>query len=127
MSTTPQGSDWTLDDVVLQPGEEYVLCNNGFSQPALCDQLATIDHNGDDILTLTCSGNLVDSIGQANGTDVGDAWQGSDDESTKDQTLVRKCSVLEGDTDITDAYDPSLEWDGFPQDTFTSLGEYDCQ
>ena len=62
-STTPQGSDWTLDDVVLQPGEEYVLCNNGFSQPALCDQLATIDHNGDDILTLTCSGNLVDSIG----------------------------------------------------------------
>ncbi|HET8571063.1 MAG TPA: lamin tail domain-containing protein, partial [Candidatus Limnocylindria bacterium] len=78
--------------------------------------------NGDDAVTLVHSGSVIDSIGQI-GNDPGSQW-GTGDASTADNTLRRKASVLGGDTNATDAFDPSLEWDGYPVDTFGGLGSH---
>lgn len=78
--------------------------------------------NGDDFIGLIKSGVLVDSIGQQ-GFDPGSEW-GSGDVSTADNTLQRKPSVLVGDANPDDAFDPSLEWNGFPQNTFSGLGTH---
>jgi hypothetical protein len=42
------------------------------------------------------------------------------------KTLVRKSTVLKGDTDGLDEFIPELEWDSLPNNTFTSLGWHDC-
>jgi predicted extracellular nuclease len=78
--------------------------------------------NGDDAVTLVHSGSVIDSIGQV-GTDPGSQW-GTGDTSTADNTLRRKATVLTGDTNTADAFDPSVEWDGYPVDTFGGLGSH---
>jgi hypothetical protein len=124
--TEPSGNGFTFNAITLAAGDEYVLCNSGFSPGDACDQTGNLDFNGDDGLALVCDGNIVDFIGSTVGGDPGSAWPGSIDESTANQTLVRKCTVIQGDTDPTDAFDPSLEWDGFPQDNPDNLGNYTC-
>ena len=62
----------------------------------------------------------IDIIGQI-GFDPGEEW-GTGLTSTRDSTLRRKASVTAGDTDGTDPFDPSVQWDGFPVDTFDGLG-----
>ncbi len=52
--------------------------------------------------------------------------EGTPPTSTQDATLRRKCSVTTGDTNGSDAFDPSVQWDGFPADTFTDLGQDNC-
>ncbi len=44
--------------------------------------------------------------------------------STADNTLRRKQNILQGDTNPNDAFDPSVEWDGYPIDTFDGLGSH---
>jgi uncharacterized protein len=81
--------------------------------------------NGDDAVVLRrggATGTVVDAIGQI-GFDPGTEW-GSGLTSTADNTLRRKGSVTMGDTNQTDAFDPSVEWEGFPTDTFDGLGSY---
>lgn len=111
----------------LESGEVFVVANPGASSAILnvADATSgTINFNGDDALTLTGIDNvLVDSIGQV-GFDPGSQW-GSGDTSTQNNTIRRKLSVTSGDTNSSDAFDPSIEWDGFPQDTFAGLGSYD--
>jgi predicted extracellular nuclease len=69
---------------------------------------------------------VLDAIGQV-GLDPGSEW-GSGDTSTQDNTIRRQPSVCHGDTNETDAFDPSLEWIGFAQNTFDGLGAHtvDC-
>ena len=55
------------------------------------------------------------------GFDPGTEW-GSGVTSTADSTLRRKGTVSAGDANAFDAFDPSIEWEGFPVDTFTGLG-----
>lgn len=43
---------------------------------------------------------------------------------TSDNTLVRKDSILTGDKVHDDAFDPSIEWDIHPKDTFSFLGSH---
>ena len=71
---------------------------------------------------LVCSGTTLDVIGQI-GFDPGVEW-GTDDASTQNNTIRRKCTVTDGDPDGSDAFDPAVEWDGFPQDTFDNLGSH---
>ncbi len=82
--------------------------------------------NGDDAVVLRKNGVIVDAIGQA-GFDPGTEW-GSGVTSTQDNTLRRKTVVCAGDTDASNAFDPSIEWDGFANDTFDGLGAHtaDC-
>ena len=101
----------------------HVICNSSFAMPGLCDQTSgSLNHNGDDAFDLVCDGTVLDSFGDTLG-DPGEAWTGGG-VSTQNQTLRRKCTVGDGDTDLSDAFDPSVEWDGFPIDTFDGLGSH---
>lgn len=78
--------------------------------------------NGDDAVVLRKGGVIIDSIGQV-GFDPGSEW-GSGLVSTADNTLRRLESVTTGDTDPTDAFNPSAQWSGFATDTVSDLGRY---
>jgi predicted extracellular nuclease len=110
---------------LLAPHDAYVVVNSsaGAELLGLADQIDTHSwFNGDDAVVLNHNGTAVDVIGQI-GLDPGSQW-GSGDASTQDNTLRRKASVLSGDANGFDAYDPSLEWDGYPIDTFGGLGSH---
>lgn len=81
--------------------------------------------NGDDAIALRkggTNGTIVDAIGQI-GVDPGAAWTATGI-STENRTIRRKSSVVQGDTNATNAFDPSLEWDNFAVDTFSGLGTH---
>ncbi|MEC9209008.1 MAG: T9SS type A sorting domain-containing protein [Bacteroidota bacterium] len=45
---------------------------------------------------------------------------------TQDHTLIRKSTVLSGDTDPVDLFNAGLEWDSIPEDTWDNLGSHAC-
>lgn len=79
-------------------------------------------YNGDDAVVLRKGEAVIDVIGQI-GFDPGTEW-GTGLTSTADNTLRRKASIEAGDPNGIDAFDPSIEWDGFANDTFDGLGFY---
>lgn len=87
-----------------------------------------ITFNGDDALAIynEVTAANVDIIGQI-GTDPGTEW-GSGLTSTADNTLVRKNTVFTGDNDGSNAFDPSVQWDGYATDVVSYLGSHtiDC-
>jgi predicted extracellular nuclease len=78
--------------------------------------------NGDDAIVLRKGTTIIDVIGQV-GFDPGSAW-GSGLISTVDHTLRRKVNICGGDTNSGNAFDPSPEWESFPNDTFAGLGSH---
>ena len=109
----------------IAAGQTYVIVHNSAADAGLRSKANLFSSaswfNGDDAITLVdLNGAIVDSIGQI-GVDPGAEW-GSGLTSTADNTLRRKASVTAGDTNATNAFDPSLEWDGFAMDTFSGLG-----
>ncbi|HVJ21498.1 MAG TPA: hypothetical protein VM686_39075 [Polyangiaceae bacterium] len=120
--TTPNGSE--LSGTLLA-GDSYVICSSSLSElGGSCDRSAGLTFNGDDAIALECDGMTVDVIGQI-GFDPGTAW-GSGELSLLDHTLRRSCVVERGDSDFSDAFEPSGEWLGFAQDSFEDLGIRDC-
>tara|TARA_B100000900_G_scaffold112567_2_gene94130 strand:- start:4435 stop:5400 length:966 start_codon:yes stop_codon:yes gene_type:complete len=90
----------------------------------------TMYFNGNDAVTLeTAEGDIIDVIGKI-GEDPGEAWGDENDAYwTKDQTLIRKASVTVGfvyDPTQPYSFDPTLEWDSLPRNTFTELGQHSC-
>jgi hypothetical protein len=82
--------------------------------------------NGNDALALTKNGQVVDVFGKI-GEDPGTAW--SDQNGTwwtNDHTLIRKPFILNGDINALDSFDPSLEWDSLPENTWGNLGAHNC-
>ncbi len=111
----------------LGADQTFVICHGSASASLLplCDQTSNaVNHNGDDAYELVCDSMVVDSFGRV-GEDPGTAWTGGG-LSTQNQTLRRKCTITMGDTDSTDAFDPSVEWDGAPMDDFSGLGARGC-
>ena len=78
--------------------------------------------NGDDAVVLSHAGTPVDVIGQI-GVDPGTGW-GTSATSTANHTLRRKAGISAGDTNPDDAFDPAVEWDIYPQDDISDLGQY---
>ncbi len=106
-------------------GDVFVLAQSSASSAILAaaDQTNGAGwYNGDDAIVLREGGTIIDSIGQV-GVDPGSEW-GSGPTSTADNTLRRKPAVESGDATPTDAFDPSVEWDGFATDTFDGLGAH---
>jgi len=103
-------------------GDVYVIANSSATIWAGTPDLITgsLSFNGDDAVTLEDISGYVDVIGQIG---VQQVW-GSGDVTTQNHTLRRKTSITAGDTDGSDAFDPSIEWDGFPQDNVSDLGSY---
>ncbi|WP_299084496.1 ExeM/NucH family extracellular endonuclease [uncultured Paraglaciecola sp.] len=106
-------------------GDVYVIANSSAVQAILdeADTTSTITFfNGDDALVLLKDGVPIDSIGRV-GEDPGSAWTGNG-VSTANNTIVRKASITSGDTILDDVFDPSVEWEGFPSNTFDNLGSH---
>jgi predicted extracellular nuclease len=111
----------------LAAGDVFVVANS--SETLIDDSVidlrsGSLTFNGDDAVVLANGSGVVDSIGQV-GFDPGTQW-GTPPASTLDHTIRRDCSVAAGDSVTSDAFDPSLEWDGFDIDTFGGLGARDC-
>ena len=111
---------------VLETGQVLTLCTSVLKErlAAACNQVGNLTFNGDDVVTLSCDGKILDVIGQI-GVDPGEAW-GGDTNSTVDHSLRRQCHVHSGDALGTDAFNPSTEWLAFPVDTFDGLGTRGC-
>lgn len=114
----------------IQPGDVYVVCNNAatldFTSQA--DQIGTGGwFNGDDAVVLRNTSGIADVIGQI-GFDPGTNWSNSGIE-TSEQTLRRYNFIQKGDNNGTDVYNPSLEWETYPQNTLWGLGYHatECQ
>jgi len=106
-------------------GDVYVVAHSS----AVADILAQADqtngsgwYNGNDAVVLTKDQIVIDVIGQI-GFNPGTEW-GTGLTSTADNTLRRKTDICVGDPDGSDAFDPSLEWDGFAINTFDGLGSH---
>ncbi|RMF64522.1 MAG: hypothetical protein D6742_14920, partial [Cyanobacteria bacterium J069] len=112
----------------VAPGDVFVLAQSAASATILAQADQTNGagwFNGDDAIVLRkggAAGIVIDSIGQI-GFDPGTEW-GTGLTSTADNTLRRKTSITTGDTNPLDAFDPSVEWEGFATDTFDDLGRY---
>ena len=87
----------------------------------------TMFFNGNDAIVLSAIGaGLVDVIGKV-GEDPGLAWTDSEGNYwTQDHSLVRKPSVQNGFADNPENFDPTLEWDSLPANTFVNLGTHNC-
>ncbi|HEY0467475.1 MAG TPA: hypothetical protein VGC79_24915 [Polyangiaceae bacterium] len=111
---------------VLEAGQVLTLCTSTLKEklPAVCNQVGNLTFNGDDVISLSCGGVILDVIGQI-GVDPGLAW-GSDPNTTADHSLRRECSASSGDADGSDAFDPSAHWQALPIDTFDGLGTRGC-
>jgi predicted extracellular nuclease len=109
----------------VAPGDVYVVAQS-LAGPAILAQADQTNgsgwFNGDDAVALRKGTAFLDVIGQA-GFDPGSEW-GSSLTSTADNTLRRKAAIEAGDTNSADAFDPSIEWDGFATDTFNGLGAH---
>ncbi|HEX2251728.1 MAG TPA: lamin tail domain-containing protein [Thermoanaerobaculia bacterium] len=109
----------------LAAGDVWVVADDGADAAilAVTDQTTGASlWNGDDAIVLRrgAGGPVVDSLGQV-GFDPGSQW-GSGDASTADNTLVRKAGACTGDLDPSDAFDPAVDYDGLPQNSFGDLG-----
>jgi len=125
-SSSVSGSS-PLDAVTLGQGELFVICHGSADFPTGlpgggCDQSDSglMTFNGDDAMELVCGGTVMDVIGQI-GVDPGDSWAGGG-LSTQNSHLIRDCSITQGDTDGTDAFDPSVEWVAGPTDDASGFG-----
>jgi hypothetical protein len=86
--------------------------------------------NGDDAFVLVKDDvTILDIVGRI-GEDPGSGWWVPGDPNTAwwtvDNTLIRKFNVQHGVLSNPTAFDPSLEWDSLPVNTFDSLGHHMC-
>ncbi|MCP5062360.1 MAG: T9SS type A sorting domain-containing protein [Ignavibacteriae bacterium] len=110
---------------VLADGDVYVVANSSADAAILAvSDLTTgsLNFNGDDAIALVKGSTDTDVIGQI-GFDPGDEW-GTGGISTQNNTIRRNSSIGVGDSDGSDVFDPSEEWNGFAIDTFDGLGTH---
>src|SRR5918994_3517527 len=107
---------------VVGPGDVHVLTHPSADPAVPFDQRAGVNWNGNDAVVLRKSLTPVDVIGQV-GVDPGTEW-GSGLTSTADNTLRRKASIITGDANGADAFDPVVEWEGLATNTFDGLGSH---
>lgn len=109
----------------LAAGATYVVAHSHMTETlgSRINLTAGLNYNGDDAVTLSHQGNIVDRIGQV-GFRPTEAWVGASGASTKDNTLRRKAAIKTGDTAADTAFDVDLQWDAFPIDSFDGLGAH---
>ena len=124
------------DVFVVTSGETDINDQNGYCDPLLIalgdfaepsgSYPTPLHMNGDDAMVLKNNGVIIDVIGKV-GEDPGTAWaDASGSWWTVNHTLIRKNTILSGDNDALDLFDPSLEWDSLPLNTWNNLGSHTC-
>ena len=142
--TTLTGMLASGDAFVLTNGETDIAAQFGFCDPALIalgdmaepnGSYPTPMHmNGNDAMVLTKGSEIIDVIGKVgenpgpDGAWTDDAASGFTQGSwwTANHTLIRKSTVLYGDNNGLDLFNPSLEWDSLPNGTWNNLGSHTC-
>ncbi len=79
--------------------------------------------DGNNALVLRQGNTIIDSIGQI-GVDPGAGGWSNNGVSTDEQTLQRKATVLTGDSNPFDPFDPSVQWEAVGLDNFTGVGNF---
>ena len=124
------GSSLSLTGI-LANNEVYIICSsNSNVNDTILNVADTVwggaNWNGNDAVGLAKNGVLIDVVG--NGVDPGIAWDVAGVvEATKEHTLVRKCSVTQGDTNwIASAGVDSLtsQWLVYPQDYWIDINQH---
>jgi len=111
----------------IAAGDVYVVCDDDEVLGVAEDQESALSFFfGDDAVSLTKNGTLLDVIGQI-GFEPNIQW-GSGFTSTQNNTIRRKASVTSGDANGSDIFDPSVEWEGFLENTIDGFGMHtsDC-
>ncbi len=106
-------------------GDVFVLAHSSAAAAILAQADQTNGagwFNGDDAIVLRKGTTVIDVIGQI-GFDPGTEW-GTGLTSTADNTLRRMSNITAGDSNGSDVFDPSIEWEGFATDTFGGLGSH---
>ena len=107
---------------------------------AMADQLdgvypAPTYMNGNDAIVLFKNAAIIDIFGKTGDASISTSESWSDEFPydgsvgawwTKDQTLVRKASVMTGVSVNPDPFIVTVEWDSLPKDTWTGLGSHTC-
>ncbi|VAW66830.1 Extracellular deoxyribonuclease PA3909 (required for catabolism of external DNA) [hydrothermal vent metagenome] len=109
----------------VEPGHVFVLAHASASTEILDNTDQTTPgswFNGNDAVVLLNGGTSIDAIGQI-GVDPGTEW-GDGETSTQNNTLRRTNTVTDGDTNAFNAFDPTVEWNGFALNTFDGLGSH---
>lgn len=110
---------------MISNNDVYILAHTSAGAAILAQADQTnggVEFNGDDAIVFKRGSTVIDAIGQV-GFDPGSQW-GSSLTSTEDNTLRRKSSICQGDTNPSNTFDPTLEWDGYAQDNSDGLGSH---
>lgn len=148
-STNSSGGGVTSLTGMLASGDAFVLTNGDTDtsgQFGYCDMalyslgdMATgpypspMHMNGDDAIVLSKDASIIDVIGRIGEQPSSGAW--TDDAAsgfqmgswwTAQHTLIRKRTVLLGDLNGIDLFNPSVEWDSLVVGTWSNLGSHTC-
>ena len=117
-----------VDPGVLNPNESLMIIREGEGEDfdfigrnyVVWDRLVKI--SGDEPVALLKDGQIIDKVGDdedvsSSGWDVGDG-------TTKDHTLIRKSTVVSGNTNWESS--ALSEWDVFDRDTFNDIFNHNC-
>jgi lamin tail-like protein/Big-like domain-containing protein len=107
-------------------GDVFVLAHS-MADPAIraqADQTAGGGwFNGNDAVVLSKETTFLDVVGQIGDDPATGEW-GVGLTSTADNTLRRRAAVCQGDPNGSDPFEPAVEWDGYPNNTFDGLGSH---
>ena len=131
------------DAFVITSGETDTSSTFGFIDPILFSMSdfsepvgsypTPLHMNGNDAMVLTKNGQIIDVIGKVGEDPASGAW--TDDAAsgftmgswwTAQHTLIRKNTILYGDNNGIDLFDPSLEWDSLVIGSWNNLGVHTC-
>jgi hypothetical protein len=117
------------EGAIIPAGGTYSVCHPSFAgDQSLCDQLTTLYFNGNDAqgLIYVTTGEILDVIGDTIGS--AEYWSVAGVSSgTRDQTLVRKCGITQGNADWTasaGSNSDDSEWLVFDNETWDYLGTH---
>jgi predicted extracellular nuclease len=128
--STSAGTTISLNGTIAA-GDVFVVAHTLADAAILADFRSSANfYNGNDAVALVkvvpgVGLRPVDVIGQI-GFDPGamTGWGAGTSTTTLNNTLRRKPTIEAGDTDGSDPFVPSVEWDGFGVDVFAGLGSH---
>ncbi|MDP7430878.1 MAG: lamin tail domain-containing protein, partial [Flavobacteriales bacterium] len=117
---------------MLAHDDVYIICSSASSVNSIITTAADLtwsqaNWTGDDAVGLAKNGLLIDVVGK-DGPDPGSGWDVAGvTDATKDHTLVRKCSITQGNTNWslsagTDSL--SSEWIVLSQNDWSDIGQH---
>jgi hypothetical protein len=117
-------------DLETPVDESLAAVADTFVNPIYIETNSPMYFNGDDAFVLgKGTSTLLDIFGKLF-EDPGDGWYVPGDPFTRwwteDNTMYRKSTIQQGVTTNPVVFDPSLEWDSLPVNTFDHLGWHEC-